>query len=208
MGTYVRYEANDENAERLNEKFRAETGDPDAAIIHSKSSVEADIAYIHSDAGSSQSHLRHITTIEQWNEVLPVCRVGYGQIKISGRSEGEADELQEKIRFLLSNISLLDTIHGLDDAVQSELVTQFEVDRSRIAWKLERIALGDAHSADALRDAKSMPCVTEEDRALLDRYANATQTSTDHVSLQDLASRIARQAPEANPIEQGSGPSM
>lgn len=61
---------------------------------------------------------------------------------------------------------------------------------ARIAWELERTAMGDAHYGNALRVAKELPEVTPEDRSLLDRYATGKQGGTDHVALQELAMRI------------------
>lgn len=60
----------------------------------------------------------------------------------------------------------------------------------RIAWELELTAMGDGYGGNALRAAKDLPGLTDEDRALLDRYATGTQTGTDHIALQTLALRI------------------
>jgi hypothetical protein len=62
----------------------------------------------------------------------------------------------------------------------------------RIAWELERTAMGDGYYGNALRVAKDIPCVTPEDRAVLDRYATGTQTGIDHLALQDIALRTRR----------------
>lgn len=59
-----------------------------------------------------------------------------------------------------------------------------------IAWELERTAVGDGFHGNALRVAKDIPGLTNEDRALLDRYATGINGGTDHVALQDLALRI------------------
>lgn len=68
---------------------------------------------------------------------------------------------------------------------------------ARIAWEIERTAMGDGHYGNALRVAKDLPEVTAEDRSLLDRYATGKQRGTDHVALQDLALRIDRAAIDA-----------
>lgn len=65
---------------------------------------------------------------------------------------------------------------------------------SRIAWELERTALGDGHYGNALRTAKDIPGVTDEERSLLDRYATGSQTGIDHVRLQTLALKIEHTA--------------
>ena len=68
---------------------------------------------------------------------------------------------------------------------------------ARIAWELERTAMGDGYYGNALRVAKDLPEVTAEDRSLLDRYATGKQRVTDHIALQDLAWRIDRAAIDA-----------
>lgn len=60
----------------------------------------------------------------------------------------------------------------------------------QIAKELTATALGDAYYGNALRVAKDLPGLTDPDRALLDRYATGTQSGTDHVCLQVLASQI------------------
>ena len=60
----------------------------------------------------------------------------------------------------------------------------------RIAWELERTALGDGFYGNALRVAKDLPGIAAEDRAVLDRVATGMSRSTDHVALQAIASRI------------------
>lgn len=60
----------------------------------------------------------------------------------------------------------------------------------RIAWELERTAMGDGFHGDALRAAKDIPTLTPEDRSLLDRYATGHQTAADSQALQQLAMRI------------------
>lgn len=61
----------------------------------------------------------------------------------------------------------------------------------RIAWELERTAMGDAFYGNALRVAKDLACATENDRALLDRWAAGRQQLGDHIQLQALANKIA-----------------
>lgn len=62
--------------------------------------------------------------------------------------------------------------------------------RARIAWELERTAMGDGYYGNALRVAKDLPEATADDRARLDRYATGRHFATDHAALQDLAMRI------------------
>ena len=61
---------------------------------------------------------------------------------------------------------------------------------SRIAWELERTAMGDGHYGNALRVAKDLPCVDAADKSLLDRWATGKQYGGDHISLQLLAIKI------------------
>jgi hypothetical protein len=65
----------------------------------------------------------------------------------------------------------------------------------QIAWELQETASGNAYHGNALRVAKDVPGVTDDDRALLDRYATGANRGTDHVALQDLALRIRYGAP-------------
>lgn len=71
--------------------------------------------------------------------------------------------------------------------------------KARIAWELERTAMGDGYYGNALRVAKDMPDATAEDRALLDRWATGRQCGTDGHALQRLALRLYETATEAKP---------
>lgn len=62
----------------------------------------------------------------------------------------------------------------------------------RIAWELERTAMGDGYFGNALRVAKDMNGITDSDRSLLDRYATGLHHGTDHVALQALAMKIMK----------------
>lgn len=61
---------------------------------------------------------------------------------------------------------------------------------ARIAWEVERTAVGDAFYGNALRVAKDIPGLTPDDRALLDRFATGSNGGMDHVQLQTLAMKI------------------
>lgn len=61
---------------------------------------------------------------------------------------------------------------------------------ARIAWELERTAVGDGFYGNALRVAKDIPGLTNDERLLLDRYATGQSCGIDHVALQSLALRI------------------
>jgi len=61
---------------------------------------------------------------------------------------------------------------------------------AQIAFELERTAVGDGYYGNALRVAKDIHGLTDQDRHLLDRFATGINGGTDHVALQDLALRI------------------
>lgn len=65
-----------------------------------------------------------------------------------------------------------------------------QYNHKRIGWELERTALGDGYYGNALRVAKDIPGLTDQDRAVLDRYATGAQQGTDHIALQDIAMRV------------------
>lgn len=61
---------------------------------------------------------------------------------------------------------------------------------AQIAWELERTALGEAFYGNALRVAKDIQGLSDQERSLLDRYATGAQRGTDHVALQQLATFV------------------
>ena len=65
-----------------------------------------------------------------------------------------------------------------------------QYNRKRIGWELERTAMGDGYYGNALRVAKDIPGLTDQDRAVLDRYATGAQHGTDYIALQDIAMRV------------------
>lgn len=68
-------------------------------------------------------------------------------------------------------------------------------DTQRIAYELTETALGNSYYGNALRVAKDLPELTQEDRSVLDRYATGIQTHTDSRSLQEIASKIKATIP-------------
>ena len=64
-------------------------------------------------------------------------------------------------------------------------------DRKRIAWELERIAMGDGYYANALYAAKELPEATPSVLALLDRWATGKQNGlSDRTDLCTFALQI------------------
>ena len=64
-------------------------------------------------------------------------------------------------------------------------------DRKRIAWELERTAMGGGYYGDALRVAKGFPEATPSVRALLDRWATGKQNGlSDRTDLCNFALQI------------------
>lgn len=59
-----------------------------------------------------------------------------------------------------------------------------------VADELEATALGHAYYGNALSVAKSMPGITYDERAVLDRFATGTTVTMDHVRLQDVANKV------------------
>lgn len=74
--------------------------------------------------------------------------------------------------------------------------------RKRIGWELERTAMGDGYYGNALRVAKDIPGLTDQDRAVLDRYAAGSQHDTDHIALQDIATKVYTTPQPAEPDEE------
>lgn len=66
----------------------------------------------------------------------------------------------------------------------------------RIAWELERTAMGDGYYGNALYVAMDMAQTTQTDREMLHRYLHGSNLTTDHVKLQDLAMRIYTAPPK------------
>ena len=65
-----------------------------------------------------------------------------------------------------------------------------QYNNKRIAWELERTAMGDGYYGNALYVAMDMAQTTQTDREVLHRYMHGSNLKTDHVKLQDLAMRI------------------
>lgn len=63
-------------------------------------------------------------------------------------------------------------------------------DKYQIARELDATAQGHAYFGNALRVAKDIPGLTDDDRAVLDRYATGQQIGTDHIRLQDVATKV------------------
>lgn len=63
-------------------------------------------------------------------------------------------------------------------------------DAIQIAKELEETAQGNGYHGNALRVAKDIPDVTDEERAVLDRWATGRQVVPDTWSLHRLAIKI------------------
>src|SRR5690606_20153205 len=83
--------------------------------------------------------------------------------------------------------------------VQREPAEQYN--HKRIGWELERTAMGDGYYGNALRVAKDIPGLTDQDRAVLDRYATGAQHDTDHIALQDIAMRVYATSRTAHAVQ-------
>ena len=99
---------------------------------------------------------------------------------------------------------LIDALHHISLASQNSMSSKADCGKlardaiakatpynlKRIAWELERTAMGDGFYGNALRVAKDIPEVTPEERSLLDRYATGGNSGRDFFALQDLAMRL------------------
>lgn len=110
MGSYFNFETSE--PDRVNALFFYEAHEEGfdlpagTRVVTSESTVMDDIAYISVDP--KQKHLRHIKTVDDWNQTFPVWSVGKGQIKLSG---GELKEVEERIiDFVIENKELFDEI--------------------------------------------------------------------------------------------------
>lgn len=61
----------------------------------------------------------------------------------------------------------------------------------QIAKELVATALGEAYYGNALYVAMDIPGLTEDERHVLKRYLDGTQSGTDHCALQQIAAKIA-----------------
>lgn len=67
-------------------------------------------------------------------------------------------------------------------------------DKIQIAKELIETALGNSYFGNALYVAKDIPILTDEERQVIGRFLNGQDCGTDHVGLQQIAHRIARDA--------------
>ena len=66
--------------------------------------------------------------------------------------------------------------------------------RKKIAWELERTAMGDGYYGNALRAAKDLPEATPAVRSLLDRWATGAQNGlSDRLELCEFAIYVYQQ---------------
>lgn len=63
-----------------------------------------------------------------------------------------------------------------------------------IATKLNKTALNEAYHGNELYVARDLPFLGQADKECLSRYIEGTQTSTDHILLQDIAMRLFRES--------------
>lgn len=59
-----------------------------------------------------------------------------------------------------------------------------------ISAELTATALGQSHFGNALRVAKDIPSLTQEDRSVLDRFASGANSASDGLLLQDIANKL------------------
>lgn len=64
-------------------------------------------------------------------------------------------------------------------------------DYKRLSWELERTAMGEAFYGNAIRVAKYITGLMNEDLDVLERYSTGTNQGTDHITLQEIALKIS-----------------
>lgn len=91
--------------------------------------IEAEIAYVHSEAADpAVHHMRGwLNTVKDWNEAFPVIGAGRGQFKLSFGDGEEGARLIERrrrdLKFILDHRFLFERVDGLDDAREEGLTT-------------------------------------------------------------------------------------
>lgn len=120
-------------------------------------------------------------------------------LKVVSDAIAKANPQNDKMLHALTLIASTDPIEAALDPQRAIRVAQEALQEKvepspygllRISWELQQTAIGHTHYGNALRVAKDIPGLTDDDRALLDRYATGGSLGTDHVKLQDLAIRI------------------
>jgi len=87
-------------------------------------------------------------------------------------------------------------MHRADEALAAY---EAQLAAPRIRFELESTAMGRGYFGNALNVAMNMPCVDEDDRAVLNRWATGSQNiSSDHIRLQEIAAKITP-APQERP---------
>ena len=117
MGTYVTLIAKPGCADQINQAYEMETGIPKNFLVYSEKVITEEIAFIHSQQGADQCHLRNsLNTTSDWETLFPILKVGMGQIKLSGCSDDDAECIRLDLLFVWSHESLFERIEGLEDA--------------------------------------------------------------------------------------------
>lgn len=120
---------------------------------------------------------------------------------------GTAIALASRHGIPVFNLAKEDALDRLKDFLaHRETPTASErYDENKIAEELIATALGHAYHGNALRVAKDIKGLNDNDRACLDRWATGRQENTDHVLLQEIANKVSgsQVAPQEKPKSAG-----
>jgi len=144
MGTYLFFQAADPEA--VNALFQSEF-DTDQVIVSSRSSIEADIAYIKADP--TQADLaKQLNTMEDWNRVFSSWAEGRGQVKVSGGYHDDRSHARV-VSFVLRYPSLFTSVSGVSDALDiQEAARWHEYASVTTAIELLKIQMKNPDQAD------------------------------------------------------------
>ena len=116
MGHYVNVVAKKGLSRQINETWRNDGFD--GFLIYDKETILGEIEFMRNDPGQIETVERlGLKTANDWNRCFPAFSEGKGQVFIVGESDGEhAETLRSKVKFILDNRFLFETVSGLDDA--------------------------------------------------------------------------------------------
>ncbi|MFW6046807.1 MAG: hypothetical protein ACOCP4_03345 [Candidatus Woesearchaeota archaeon] len=112
MGAYITFETTEKKAEEFNKLFEKKFNGE--SFFHTREEIQAEVDKIQNDPNSNLKHLKdEIKTVEDWNKVLPIAKIGYAQIKVSGFGDEEENDLREMIEFALEHKDYFESIKNV-----------------------------------------------------------------------------------------------
>lgn len=140
-----------------------------------------------------------VTLIQRVVNGETICRMSHGATYQEGNIIAAAPELLALVRRVAKirqhpAPNQRECLCGQCDMVRTaiDLVNQVEgvYSHKRIAWELERTAMGDGFYGNSLKVAKEIVQLVGEELAVIQRFETGNQKATDHVALQAIAMRI------------------